>query len=97
MSELNSILLEGRLTNNPIIDRGDCTFTVQNVRTHKIGEEWVKDFYDFDVRVSGKLAEVCSSILKADRGVRVVGRVACRHNGHVYIVGEHVDFKPIQK
>ncbi len=59
----------------------------------------------FDVTSWAHLAEVCSEYLKKGRGVRVVGRLKQDRwndpegNGRskVYVVAEHVEFKPERK
>lgn len=84
-----------------------CTFTVASDRFYR-GEgstELEKEVSTFDVEAWGRLGQSCGENLKKVRGVRVVGRLATRQGivavdgeGHkyapVYIVAEHVEFKP---
>ena len=95
---LNSILLEGTISGEieSIIDRTidrviECGFSVLSTR------------FDIDSHIStvtvkistkGKLAESCASILKTGRGVRVVGRLAQGEDFRIYIIAEHVEYKP---
>jgi single-strand DNA-binding protein len=107
MNNLNSILLEGKLIENPVLaNREDgqpqCNFTVQCYRMVKNAEdELVEEKHLFDVVVLGRLAEICKEYLSKDRGVRVVGRLqqTKRMFGtlelpYVSIFGEHVEFRP---
>jgi single-stranded DNA-binding protein len=42
------------------------------------------------------LAEVCAEYLRKDRGVRIVGQLH-EENDRIWIVAEHVEFKPTAK
>lgn len=94
MNSLNSVLLEGNLTDKPEeIRNGVCGFTVESYRYNKVGKDLEKETLRFDVEVSGDLVKRCFDELDKGRGVRVVGRL--KQDGQsVKIVAEHVKFKP---
>ena len=107
MNDLNSVLLEGKLTRDPdlsVTDKGTpvCTLVVVSNRSYKIDELQQKDVSCFEIQVSGKLATMCGYYLKKGRGVRVVGRlkqdrgldIDGNESLHVLIVAEHVEFQP---
>jgi single-strand DNA-binding protein len=79
-----------------------CKFTVASNRFYKQEEELQKEVSYFDVTTWTRLAEVCGEYLKKGRGVRVVGRLKQdrwtdqegKGRSKVYIVAEHVEFKP---
>lgn len=108
MNSLNSILVEGNLTRDPLLaetPRGTpvCNFAVASNRFYRDNEELQKEVSFFDVEVWAKLAERCGSTLKKGRGVRVVGRLKQdrwidsegKSRSRVKIVGEHVEFRPV--
>ena len=107
MNSLNSILIEGNLTRDPVLAQTPkgtdvCNFSVASNRFYRQGEELQKEVSFFDVEVWAKNAQRCAEYLKKGRGVRVVGRLKQDRwddqNGNrrsrVKIVGEHVEFKP---
>lgn len=107
MNSLNSILIEGNLTRDPVTretPRGTtvCTFGLASNRFYRQDEEMQREVSFFDVETWAKLAARCGETLKKGRGVRVVGRLKQDRwqdgEGHnhskVKIVAEHVDFKP---
>ncbi len=107
MNSLNSILLEGNLTRDPLLKttpKGTpvCTFGLAANRVYKQDEELQREVSFFDVEVWSKLADSCGNNLKKGRGVRVVGRLKQdrwtdaegKNHSRVKIVGEHVEFKP---
>ena len=110
MNNLNSVLVEGNLTRDPELSytpKGTAK-TVLGVacnRYYKKDDEFVEDASFFDVSVWGRQAEVCEQYLKKGRGVRVVGRLQQDRwqdpegnpRTKVYIVAEHVEFKPRPK
>jgi len=79
-----------------------CKFTVACNRFFKQDEETQKEVSFFDVTTWTRLAEVCGEYLKKGRGVRVVGRLKQdrwtdsdgKGRSKVFIVAEHVEFKP---
>ncbi len=107
MNNLNSIIVEGNLTRDPILSatpKGTsvCTFAVASNRFYRQNEESQKEVSFFDVETWARLAEVCGEQLKKGRGVRVVGRLKQdrwtdgegKLHSRVKIVAEHVEFKP---
>ena len=106
MNNLNSVLIEGILVKEPEISYNSkgtpvCTFTIATNRYFKQNEEMQEEVSCFDVTVWARMAEVCQEYLHKGRGVRVVGRLkqdqTVETNGQsmVYIVAEHVEFKPV--
>ena len=108
MNNLNSILLEGNLTNDPVYNLSPkgtpiCTFSIASNRYYKKDEETVKDVDFFDIETWSKLADNCNNYLTKGRGVRVIGRLKqdrwINNNGDnrykIKIVAEHVEFKPL--
>ena len=107
MNSLNSILIEGNLTKEPVVSetpRGTnvCNFRVATNRFYKRDEEMQKEVSYFDVEAWSRLAERCGEYLEKGRGVRVVGRLRedrwttsdGQPRSRVKIVAEHVEFKP---
>jgi len=105
MNNLNSIILEGNLTKNPLMDKTPngnvvCNFVVASNRFYKTEEGRKSEVGFFDVEVWSRLAETCSEYLSKGRGVRVVGRLKQDRwtnsegelRSRVRIVGEHVEF-----
>ena len=109
-NDLNSVLIEGELIENPVgshTSQGTprCQFEVITVRFPNREDSVVREASIFTVKVVGKQAEICMEHLRKDRGVRVVGRLKqetweddmSRSREKVYIVAEHVEFKPKPK
>ena len=107
MNSLNSILLEGNLTRDPVAyetPKGTkvCTFGIATNRFYKMDEEKQKEVSFFDVETWSKLADRCSENLEKGRGVRVVGRLKQdrwtdkegKNKNRVKIIAEHVEFRP---
>jgi single-strand DNA-binding protein len=107
MNNLNSILIEGTLTGDPILrstlkGTSVCTFTLASNRFFRQDSGMEKEVSFFDVEVWAKLAQICYEQGRGGRGVRVVGRLKQdRWNGpdgkahsKVSIVAEHVEFRP---
>lgn len=108
MNSLNSILVEGNLTRDPLLAQTPkgtpvCNFSVASNRFFRNNEEMQKEVSFFDVEVWSKLAERCADTLKKGRGVRVVGRLKQdrwtdgegKNHSRVKIVAEHVEFRPV--
>ena len=106
MNSLNSILVEGNLTRDPVLattPKGTavCNFSVASNRFYRSDDELQKEVSFFDVEVWSRLAERCSEELKKGRGVRVVGRLKQDRwqnkegdpRSKVKIVAEHVEFR----
>ncbi|HUX13651.1 MAG TPA: single-stranded DNA-binding protein [Spirochaetia bacterium] len=107
MNSLNSIIVEGNLTRDPILTatpKGTsvCTFAVASNRFFRQNDEQQKEVSFFDVETWARLGEVCGEQLKKGRGVRIVGRLKQdrwtdgegKLHSRVKIVAEHVEFKP---
>ena len=107
MNNLNSILVEGNLVKDPELSytpKGTavCKFTVACNRSFKQDDQLQKEVSFFDVSTWTRLAEVCAEYLKKGRGVRVVGRLKQdkwtdadgKPHSRIFIVAEHVEFKP---
>jgi len=105
MNNLNSIILEGNLTKDPLMNKTPkgtmvCNFVVASNRFYKTEEGRQSEVGFFDVEVWSRLAETCSEYLNKGRGVRVVGRLKQdrwvnpegEHRSRIRIVGEHVEF-----
>lgn len=106
MNSLNSILIEGNLTEDPVTDEesGRCSFVIASNRYFKQAGETQQEVSFFDVEVWAGLAETCATYLEKGWGVRVVGRLKQdrwqdgegKTQSKVKIVGEHVEIKPFQ-
>ncbi len=107
MNNLNSILVEGNLVRDPELSytpKGTavCKFSVACNRAFKQDDQLQKEVSYFEVSTWTRLAEVCGEYLKKGRGVRVVGRLKQdrwadadgKPHSRVFIVAEHVEFKP---
>lgn len=110
MNDLNSILLEGNLTRDPVLTTTPngasvCNFTVASHAEYKKNNEYHKDTSFFDVEAWSKLGENCAEYLEKGRGVRVVGRLKQdrwkdgegQSRSRVKLVAEHVEFRPVRK
>eukprot|EP01156_Anaeramoeba_ignava_P003677 Anaeramoba_ignava/a223880_59.p1 GENE.a223880_59~~a223880_59.p1 ORF type:complete len:147 (+),score=20.17 a223880_59:38-478(+) len=110
MNNLNSILIEGNLTKDPVFNETPkgtavCKFPIATNRYYRQDEEIQNEVSYFDIETWARLAEVCSDHLAKGRGVRVVGRLKQdRWNdsdgiakSRIKIVAEHVEFKPASK
>jgi single-strand DNA-binding protein len=99
MNNLNSVLIEGNLLEDPKLSydsngKALCSFDVACVRSEKEDGGTVQRTVT-TVPITtreGRLAEVCVEYLKMGRGVRVVGRLAMAEG--LFIFAEHVEFKP---
>ena len=107
LSNLNSILLEGRLVADPVSKttaRGSLvtSFSIASERYFKSNDELQSETSFFDVDTWSQLAEKCRDTLKKGRGVRVVGRLKQdrwtdadgKNHSRVKVIAEHVEFKP---
>lgn len=106
MNDLNSVLIEGNLTRDPVVaatPRGTpvCNFSVASNRYYKVEGEKQEEVSFFDVETWGKLAERCGDELHKGRGVRVVGRLKQDRwsdkegnpRSRTKIVADHVEFR----
>ncbi len=108
MNALNSILLEGRLTADPVLtitnnEAAVCNFSIAINYYYKKDEIKVEEVSYFDIVAWNGLAQSCTKYLSKGRGVRVVGRLKQNrwvdqegaNHQKVRIVAEHVEFKPL--
>ena len=107
MNYLNSVLIEGNLVRDPenrTTPKGTalCKFSVACNRFYKTDNGIEKEVSYIDVETWGKLAEKCGNLARKGRGVRVVGRLKqdrwqskdSQNQTKVFIVAEHVEFRP---
>jgi len=109
MNDLNSILIEGRLTADPTTSytsKGTalCTFSIAINRFYRQDQEMKEETSFLDIETWGRLAENCGEYLHKGRGVRIVGRLrqdrwdsAGQIRSKIVAVAEHVEFKPETK
>jgi len=109
MNHLNSVLIEGNILRDAEMQDDDscAVFTFGTNRWVKKSEDLLEKVVSFfTVKVtSPTLAKACISKGKQGRGVRVVGRLEqVRANGaddqtdaFIYIVAEHLEFRPTFK
>jgi single-strand DNA-binding protein len=110
MNSLNSILIEGNLTRDPVLTETPqgtsvCQFPIASNRYYRQNDETQHEVSFIDVVTWAKLAERCGEELGKGRGVRVVGRVKQDRwqdkegnpRSRVKIVAEHVEFRPQKK
>ena len=109
MNSLNSILIAGNLTRDPVVTETTpgkkvCSFSIACNRYYKVEGEQKKETSFFDVETWNGLAANCSTYLEKGKGVRIVGRLKQNrwvntesgdNMQKVFIVAEHVDFKPV--
>jgi single-strand DNA-binding protein len=103
INHLNSILIEGTMTENPVLrtlDEGPgkgksvCQFTNATDYYKKTGTEYEKETYYFNAEAWGKLAEACASKGKKGSNIRVVGRLKQDRFSKIIIEAEHIEFRP---
>ena len=110
MNNLNSILVEGNLTRDPVYSetpkgKSVCSFNIATNRYYKQEEEFQNEVSYLDVETWARLADACRDHLAKGRGVRIVGRVKQdrwvdqegKNKSRFKIVAEHVEFKPSKK
>jgi len=110
MNSLNSILVEGNLTKDPVLSttpKGTavCNFSVASNRFYRSDDELQKEVSFFDVEAWSRLAERCGEELTKGRGVRVVGRLKQDRwedkegnpRSRIKIVAEHVEFRRVRE
>lgn len=109
MNDLNSAIYEGRVDGAPIFsttdDKPRCEFVVASDRHFKQDDRIEKETSYISVIAHRQLARTCADVLKAGRGVRVVGRLKefrwtdsdDRKCSQVKLIAEHVEFKPRAK
>jgi single-strand DNA-binding protein len=107
MNNLNSILIEGNLVNEPVLKttvKGTmvCVFSIASNRFFKRENSVVQEVSYFDIQTWARLAETCGAEGRKGRPVRIVGRlkqerwndVAGQEHAKVLIVAEHVEWRP---
>ena len=108
MNSINSVIVEGNLVRDPVLNETPkgtkvCNFTIASNRYYKQDDEYQKEVSFLDVEVWAKLATVCSDSLEKGKGARVVGRLKQDRwddkegnpRSRIKVVAEHVDFKPV--
>ena len=111
MNNLNSIILEGNIVRDAVLSEPapgftKCGFSMGVNRYYKsLKNEDKNEVSFFDVEAYGKLAEYCEMKATKGRGVRVVGRLkqdvwkdsSGKNVSKVYVVAEHIEYKPVKK
>lgn len=109
MNSLNSIILEGTVDVLPTVSEFEnlvtgCTakkisFPLTSVRKIKnVKGEDITEEYHFDIESYGNMADACEKYIKEGCGVRIVGRLKqSSSDNRVFVVAEHVEFKPMRK
>ncbi len=105
MNDLNSVLIEGNLTQDPETRRTQagtllCKFSIAANRSFKIHGSEQEEVSFFPVDVWGERAEPCVNYLKKGKKVRVLGRLKQERwetsegakRERAVIVAEHVEF-----
>lgn len=103
MNDLNSVLIEGEVTDGPVgditfADDMACEFTI--MAKGSVRGPIVESISFFDVFVEDRLAQVCAETLSKGSKLRVVGKlkqVRTHSQSRVVIVAEHVEIKPDHK
>jgi len=98
-SHLNSVILEGYLTGDPILIDGKADFTLQSIKNYD--NDYI-EVCEFDVEAIQKVSAGCMKNLSKGSGVRVVGRLkqaraTVDSPWRVVIVAEHVEFIPLAR
>lgn len=110
MNDLNSILVEGNLTRDPVLSTTPngasvCNFSIGSHHLYKKETQQHTETSFFDVEVWAKLGENCAEYLRKGRGVRVVGRLKQdrwkdgegKSRSRIKIVAEHVEFRTMKR
>ncbi|MGP1587748.1 MAG: single-stranded DNA-binding protein [Treponemataceae bacterium] len=108
MQNINSLIIEGNMVKDPVTKETSkgtklCTFSIAANRSIKNSNgEYSKEVSYFEIETWGKLAQICTTIGGKGKPVRIVGRLKQnrwdgadgKHYSKIYIVAEHVEFKP---
>lgn len=112
MNCLNSIILEGVVTNNPELKEtvsggAYCLVNISVSRKCKgLDGNYIDDEVSyFDIEAFGNLAEFCASKIKQDKEIGLAGRLKQskwknsdnKECSKVVIVAEHIELKPMKK
>jgi single-stranded DNA-binding protein len=97
-NNLNSVLLEGILISNPVIDqeKGLYGFTIKSIKSVKVGNENQEEISFFNVITGLEPIKPLKAHLKAGCIVRVVGRLKQNEEQLVYIVADHMELSQIK-
>lgn len=98
MNQLNSIILEGIVSDINSFERDDESVfkcLVVSGRTVKVDGKRVPENTVVPMETHGKVADACTSHLTTGRGIRVVGRLMTDERNVTVIYGDHVEFKPV--
>ena len=99
MNNLNSVLIEGTLTRNPMFNPSDINTTLhlESTRTFKTPNDGeITEVSHFTVIAYGQQAERCADYLSKGREVRIIGRLKETTDG-ILIVADHVEIIPVAK
>ncbi|MCG8479705.1 MAG: single-stranded DNA-binding protein [Spirochaetales bacterium] len=110
MNDLNSIIVEGNLTRDPVLSTTPngvsvCNFSIGSHHMYKKEAKQHTETSFFDVEVWSRLGENCAEYLRKGRGVRVVGRLKQdrwkdgegKSRSRLKIVAEHVEFRTMKR
>jgi single-strand DNA-binding protein len=83
MSDINKIMLIGRLTQAPELKQtpggsGVCNFSIANTRTYKVGDERKEYTNFFNCQAWGKLAETITKYVVKGQQIAIDGRLQHR-------------------
>ena len=97
MNDLNSLLIEGTLADDPTPQEYDgvvesCTFTIVS---HRITSVETRETA-LPVRVCSKPGANCAEYLRKGRQVRIVGSIAGDAEA-LTVIGEHVESRPMKR
>jgi single-stranded DNA-binding protein len=96
MTMLNSILLEGIVSSDPVStlrkDIYRCSFNIKTEYINKSNLSQNKS-YTFPIECYGELAEMCSDYFKVGTTIRIVGRLSRDRNDMLIVLGEHIEIK----
>jgi len=110
MNQLNSVIIEGNVTKQPVSKEpvpgfkvADFTIGVNRYSKDKNGN-WKEEVSFIPVHVQNKMAEYAVEKAVKGRGIRVVGRLKQdrwktaedKWESRMMVVAEHVEYKPIK-
>jgi single-strand DNA-binding protein len=106
MNSLNSVLLEGKATNEPkvhLTQTGNTvvSFTISVLRTYKVQEEYKKEVSYFMVEVWGEEAKTAKEKVQYGSWLKITGRLKQdrwiaedgEHLARVKVMAEHIEYK----
>lgn len=111
MNTLNSVILEGTASINPVVktlstDVEAVNFLVTVERKIMLVDGTIgKENFTIDVECYGNVADAAKKFIKKGRGVRVVGYLKQEtitgkgetYYSRIFVVAEHLELKPIHK